>query len=79
MNMAKDNTDKTRGSVCHFDEMVNFILLIMFVAVLSVLTCKGCSDCSGDESVVILTTQEKEDEIANDITVVDSTAVIQIK
>ena len=47
--MAKDgneNKEKKCLNICQFDEMVNVILLIMFLTVVVILTVRGCRDSS---------------------------------
>lgn len=75
--MCKKRNDNPRGSVCQLDERVNCILLIMFVAVLSILTAKGCSDTDKNADALPKVSTELTDSIVtNDNPMADSTTFI---
>ena len=75
--MAKDTSNKSSFKTrLYFNEQVNFILLIMFMAVAIIITIKGCDGCLSPKEN--LSTQTKEglipsDSLANDSVLVEKT------
>lgn len=75
--MCKKRNDNSRGSVCQLDERVNCILLIMFVAVLSIMTAKGCSDQDKHaDALPKVSTELTDSVVTNENSIADSTTFI---
>lgn len=73
--MAKDTSNNPFNQF-HFNEHVNAILLIMFLAVSTLLLVKGCNPNMPDEDPGTQSAQSERDIVMNEMVKSDSNSIV---